>query len=115
MVVGKIEELFAKEITSTEAKNARMKVLVNAENGWEDYVMRVVEVDESGYTPKHSHPWPHINYIFSGKGSLMIDGKENPVEAGSYAFVPGNHLHQFKNIGTDTFKFICIVPKEGHI
>jgi len=114
MVVGNIEKLIANEITSTEAKNAKMKVLVGPDTGWDDYVMRVIEVEVGGYTPKHSHPWPHINYIISGDGELMIDGKNNPVKSGSYAYIPQDHLHQFKNVGNDVFKFICIVPKEGH-
>jgi quercetin dioxygenase-like cupin family protein len=44
----------------------------------------------------------------------MIDGKINEVEEGSFAYVPANALHQFKNVGKKSFKFICIVPKEGH-
>jgi quercetin dioxygenase-like cupin family protein len=76
--------------------------------------MRVVEVQSEGFTPRHSHPWPHINFVISGKGELMIEGEVNKIESGSYAYVPANNLHQFKNIGLETFKFICIVPKEGH-
>ena len=92
-----------------------MKVLISPQEGWEGYVMRVVEVEEGGYTPKHSHPWPHINYFIEGTGELMLDGKMNTVEAGSFAFVPNDTLHQFRNTGTDIFKFICIVPEKGHI
>ncbi|XMB72901.1 cupin domain-containing protein [Mycoplasmatota bacterium WC30] len=114
MVVGNIHELESKLITHPDAENAWMKVLVSPKEGWEDYVMRVVEVGENGFTPKHSHPWPHINYVIDGSGELMIDGKINPVIAGSYAFVPANTLHQFRNAGKVIFKFICIVPKEGH-
>ncbi|MDY0139568.1 MAG: cupin domain-containing protein [Candidatus Izemoplasmatales bacterium] len=114
MVVGNFNNLKAKNIDSPEAKNSKMKVLVSPENGWNDYVMRVVEVEQEGFTPKHSHPWPHINYIIEGKGILMIDGKDNHVEAGSYAYVPSDSLHQFKNDSESVFKFICIVPKEGH-
>jgi quercetin dioxygenase-like cupin family protein len=44
----------------------------------------------------------------------MIEGEVNPVEAGSYAYIPANSLHQFRNVGETQFKFICIVPKEGH-
>jgi quercetin dioxygenase-like cupin family protein len=36
------------------------------------------------------------------------------VEAGSYAYVPADKLHQFRNAGDGMFRFICIVPKEGH-
>jgi quercetin dioxygenase-like cupin family protein len=114
MIVGNFNDLLAKKIESPEAKNAAMKVLVSAESGWEDYVMRVVEVEKDGYTPKHSHPWQHINYIIEGEGILMVDNKDNPVKAGSFAYVPADHIHQFRNASDKPFKFICIVPKEGH-
>lgn len=113
-MVNHLNQTEKKYISNPEAKNAFMKVLVSEKEGWEDYVMRVVEVEKEGYTPKHQHPWPHINYVIQGQGEIMIDGVLNPVEAGSYAFVPADTLHQYKNTGDDVFKFICIVPKHGH-
>jgi len=115
MPVGNINDLAGKEIKSNDALHASMKVLVSPKEGWENYVMRVIEVQKDGYTPKHAHPWPHINYIIEGNGELMIDGQTHQVTSGSYAYVPSNSLHQFRNAGQNVFKFICIVPKEGHI
>ncbi|PKL01391.1 MAG: cupin [Tenericutes bacterium HGW-Tenericutes-1] len=113
-MVGNIKQLESKVITSPEAKDASIQVLVSPNEGWDSHVMRVLEVKQEGYTPKHSHPWPHINYIIEGEGELMIDGEINKVNAGSYAYVPSDTLHQFRNVGKGVFKFICIVPKEGH-
>ncbi len=115
MAIGHISDLVGKEINHPKALDSSMKVLISPKEGWDGYVMRVVEVKENGYTPKHSHPWPHVNYILEGEGELMIDSKNHRVVAGSYAYVPGNAVHQFKNIGKNVFKFICIVPEEGHI
>ncbi len=114
MVIGNINDLFAKEIISPEAKNAKMQVLVSPKEGWEGYVMRVLIVGPEGYTPKHRHDWPHINYIIEGEGELLVGDNIQSVTAGSYAYVPANQLHQFRNIGRKTFKFICIVPEKGH-
>ena len=114
-MIGNIKDLEKIIVNHPSAANTAMKVLVSPSEGWKGYVMRVVEVEEGGFTPKHSHPWPHINYFIEGKGELMIDGKINPVEAGSFAFVPNDSLHQFRNTSSVVFKFICIVPEEGHI
>lgn len=114
MFVGNINELEGKAITSPNALDSMMKVLISPKEGWEGYVMRVIEVNKGGYTPKHSHPWPHINYIIEGNGQLLIDDKFHSVSSGSYAYVPSDTIHQFKNIGNEPFKFICIVPEEGH-
>ncbi len=114
MIVNHLDLLESHVITHPDAKNSFMKVLVSENEGWNDYVMRVVEVEENGFTPRHNHPWPHINYVIEGQGVIMIEGKDNPVKQGSYAYIPSNALHQFKNTGKEMFKFICIVPKEGH-
>lgn len=114
MVVNHFEKVESKKVESPLAKDAYMKVLVSEKEGWDSHVMRVVEVEGFGYTPKHQHPWPHINYVIQGKGNLMINGEDHPLEAGIYAFVPDNALHQFQNKGEETLKFICIVPKKGH-
>lgn len=113
-MVGNMKDLEAKILKSDLVKNASMKVLVGAKEGWDDYVMRVVELGVDGYSPKHQHPWPHINFMIEGTGVVMIDGVNHEVSAGSYSFVPENTIHQFRNTGSEMFKFICIVPKEGH-
>lgn len=97
-----------------QAKDVIMKALVSPEEGWAGYVMRLFKIEAGGHTPKHAHPWPHINYIVSGQGILHLDGKEYEVEAGSFAYVPADKVHQFSNLGKEKFEFICIVPEEGH-
>ena len=115
MIVANEKDVQAIVMESPEVKNAAMKTLISPKEGWDGYVMRVVELDEYGYSPKHTHDWPHVNFIIEGKGSLHIDGKDNPLEAGSYAYVPAGSLHQYKNEGSGKFRFICIVPEEGHV
>ena len=114
MVVGNISNLSSIKIVNSQAKNTEMKVLVSPIEGWEGYVMRVFEVKEDGFTPKHNHPWPQIIYILEGDGEILIDDKINQVTPGSYACIPSMAMHQFRNVGTTTYKFICIVPEEGH-
>lgn len=115
MPVGHVKDLNVIKINHPSSFNSSMKALVSPTEGWEGYVMRVVEVGVEGFTPKHSHPWPHINYMIEGEGELMIDQQTHSVASGSYAFVPPNALHQFRNVGKGVFKFICIVPEEGHV
>ena len=114
MTVSHEQKILASTIESPEVRNAAIKVLVGEKEGWTDHVMRIIELGPDGYSPRHSHPWPHINYMVEGSGTLYMDGRDHPVKAGAYAFVPANTEHQFKNAGNDMFRFICIVPKEGH-
>jgi len=114
MIVAHEKEVEAKTINSPAVKNAAMKVLVGPPQGWSDYVMRIVELDADGFSPEHAHPWPHINYMVEGRGILSMEGRDHPVEQGSYAYIPAGCQHQFRNAGKEMFRFICIVPREGH-
>lgn len=113
-MIGKIKDVAGQNVVSPLAQNAIMKVLVGPNEGWDSHVLRVFELKPNGHTPKHTHAWPHINVVIEGTGVLFLQGVENKVEAGTYAFIPSGELHQFKNTGDQTFKFICIVPREGH-
>jgi quercetin dioxygenase-like cupin family protein len=75
MTVAHEKEVEAKVIDHPAVKNAVMRVLVGPSQGWSDYVMRVVELDLEGFSPKHTHPWPHINYFLEGRGVLEIEGR----------------------------------------
>lgn len=114
MIVAHVKDAEKKVVNHPEAKEATMKVLISQKEGWDGHVMRIFEVEPGGCTPRHQHPWPHINYIIRGSATLHLNGEDNHLTAGSYAFVPAGSLHQFQNTGNETFEFMCIVPEEGH-
>ena len=113
MIVSHRRDVLGTRMDNDQIKNAVKKVLISPTQGWEGYVMREFELGQGGYTPRHTHPWPHINYIIEGEGALHLDGQDYLLEAGSFAFVPNNKLHQFTNTGNGRFVFLCIVPEEG--
>jgi len=113
-MVKTISDLEKIVLSGDHIKNASMKALLFDEDGFTNHVLRVVEVGLGGFTPKHSHPWYHVNYFLEGEGELEMDGIIHQVKPGSFAFVKEKVLHQFRNKGESPFKFICIVPKEGH-
>ena len=101
------------KLESPELKNVIKRTAISQAEGWDGWAMRIFTLGEGGYTPKHSHNWPHINYITEGEGSLFLDGKENPIKTGDTAYIPAGELHQFQNRGSGNMSFICIVPEEG--
>jgi len=114
MFISHINKIAGLEMNKPDVMQGVVKkVLVGPEQGWQGWVMREFSLGAEGYTPRHSHPWPHINYVISGQGTLFLDGQEYSVEAGSIAYVPDNLEHQFRNSGREVFSFICIVPEEG--
>jgi len=115
MIVAHEKDLQRLKLEGESLKNVYKKVLISPQEGWEGHVLRTFELETDGYSPKHSHSWPHINYILKGKGTLHLDGIDHEVEEGSYAYVPGNKVHQFSNRGNEPFIFICIVTEDGEL
>ncbi|WP_027365155.1 cupin domain-containing protein [Desulfotruncus alcoholivorax] len=115
MYVDHVKNIKGTSLTAPGILNATKQTLLGPAQGWQGWVMRLFTLAANGHTPRHSHPWPHINYIVSGKGTLFLNGTEHAVEAGSVAYVPGDAEHQFKNAGSEDFSFICIVPEEGDV
>lgn len=113
MPILKKEDMKMIEVQMDGVKNAYKQTAITEKEGWEGWAMRIFTLKKDGYTPKHTHSWPHINYIVRGEGTLFIDGEERAVKAGDTAFVPGGELHQFRNAGDEDFAFMCIVPEEG--
>lgn len=114
MAVGHESHCEAKAVNHPQALDAAMRVLIGPEDGWDGHVMRVIELEEGGYSPRHTHSWPHINYVVEGVGTLFLNGEEIALQAGSFAFVPDDADHQFRNSGHGKMRFICIVPERGH-
>ncbi|BBB33372.1 conserved hypothetical protein [Thermotomaculum hydrothermale] len=113
MFVSHIDKIEGIKLKGDNLKDAVKKVLIGPKEGWEDHVMRLFSLKEGGYTPKHSHPWIHVNIILEGKGTLFLEGKEYEVERGSVALVPENALHQYRADRGEKLEFICIVPLKG--
>ncbi len=112
-VVGCKDEVTAVPMAGEGVRDVVKRVLVSPAQGWDGWVMRLFDVQPGGHTPKHSHDWPHINFVASGSGVLHLDGVDHPLEAGSYAYVPSNHQHQFRAAADAPLSFVCIVPEGG--
>lgn len=115
MIVGRSSDLAGIQLQGEGINNVVKKVLVSPKEGWEGWVMRLFELGPGGYTPKHRHDWPHINWIVSGEGTLFLEGQEHRLVPGNYAYVPADALHQFKAAENEGLSFICIVPEKGDV
>lgn len=92
------------------ADKASIQVLISADDGAPNFAMRRFTIAPEGYTPLHRHDNEHEVFVLSGKGKLVYEGKEYPLNPGSFALVDPGALHQFRNAGNEDFVFICVVP-----
>jgi quercetin dioxygenase-like cupin family protein len=114
MKIVQLHDVESSQFVGDGVLGVSKQVPVGVDDGSPTMSMRVITVEPCGYTPHHSHPWEHLNYILKGSG-VMVDGNgvEHQITAGMYAFVPPDEEHQFRNASSkDELQFICLVPKD---
>ena len=67
MPLMKNEEMKTIEINMEAAMNVVKQTAISPKEGWDGWVMRIFTLKKDGFTPFHTHDWPHINYIIKGK------------------------------------------------
>ncbi|MBW1713318.1 MAG: cupin domain-containing protein [Deltaproteobacteria bacterium] len=105
MKVKKVKDVAAQEV----GPGATLRWVISAQDGAENFFMRVVEVEAGGQgPPSHSHPYEHEIFILEGRGKVIGDGEERPFETGDVIFIPPDEPHHIEPEGR--LRFICLVP-----
>ena len=113
MKVEKSANIAKKPVAVEGAQGVAIRVLISKDDGAPTFAMRMFEVQPGGHTPLHRHPHEHEVFVLEGTGTLVHEGKEHRLSRETVVFVPGNDEHSFKNTGTSTLRFLCLVPLSG--
>lgn len=110
MLVQKYDEVEKLKVNTEGAKKVSIRWLIGKDSGAPNFYLRHFEIEPGGHTPFHTHTWEHEVYVL--EGNAQINTKENsiPLEQGSFVLVGPEEEHQFENIGSTPFKFLCIIP-----
>ena len=114
MKIIAIDQVGKKEVRMEGASGAWKQLPLGSKDGAPVYSLRVFTLEPGGYTPYHSHPYEHMNFIIEGKGALKNEGGEElELNEGDFALVLPDEKHQYRNKSVDkVFRMICGVPKE---
>ena len=110
MLVRHFTEVKQNKVDTEGAKGVKIRWLISKNEGAPTFAMREFEVEPGGYTPYHSHDWEHEVFILEGEGVAVGTDGETPIKPGMVVFVPGGQMHNFRNTGTQTLRFLCLVP-----
>ncbi len=110
-VVKRISEVEARDISDgVDVVNVTKQLLIGPADGAPTFAVRLFTLAPGGHTPKHSHAFEHGVLVLEGKGELWTASGSHDLSPGTVVFVAPDEEHQFRNTGSDPFKFICIVP-----
>lgn len=76
-----------------------------------NFYLRVFDIAPGGHTPRHAHAWEHEVFVVAGKGKVVLEKREEPLEEGDAVFVEPNEVHQFVNDSSVGMRMICVVPR----
>jgi len=111
MKIVDYKEVKAEAVDFEEAKDVKVRWLISDKDKAPNFAMRLFEVSPGGYSPLHTHNWEHEVFILEGEEGVATDGdKETQIKSGTVVYVAPEEKHQFKNTGSDTLKFLCIIP-----
>ncbi|MHC2995060.1 MAG: cupin domain-containing protein [Candidatus Atribacteria bacterium] len=104
------KEIAAEPVDFEDAKDVKVRWLISEKDKAPNFAMRLFEVTPGGYSPLHTHKWEHEVFILEGEGVATDGAKEYMVKNGTVVYVAPKEKHQFKNTGSETLKFLCLIP-----
>jgi len=137
MLIRRADRVEGTPVTMDGAHAVTMRMMVGRADGAPTFAMRHFTVEPDGHTPRHQHNYEHEVVIVEGQGRVECDGEFHDLYHNlvvhprhtpqAPANVPArcidhtfrilhahvrNRVHQFVNVGTTPFRFLCLVPLE---
>jgi quercetin dioxygenase-like cupin family protein len=114
MKITSLDEVEKCEVDMDGAQGAFKQIPISKQDGTPAYSFRVFTIEPNGFTPYHTHPYEHLNYIIEGRGIIVTEsGEGKEIKKGDFALVLPDEKHQYRNASdTEPFVMICAVPKE---
>lgn len=112
MKITNISQVPAETVVMDGVKDCQYRVAISRKDGAPNFAMRFFEIAPGGYSPLHQHPYEHEVYVTAGTGTVWRDSREVPINPGDVLFIPADERHQFKNPGSETLKFLCLIPAQ---
>ena len=110
MKIRAAQEVTSSPVTMPGAHDCQVRWLIDDKQGAPNFAMRQFEVAPGGYTPRHSHPYEHEIFVLEGEGAVTDGQRERALRAGDCVLIMPGEVHQFRNTGGQSFKFLCLVP-----
>ncbi|MEA3440058.1 MAG: cupin domain-containing protein [Chloroflexota bacterium] len=88
-----------------------MQVLIPPEES-PNFAMRRFVMQPGGGIPNHKNMVEHEQYVLNGHAIIGIGDETFEVQKGDVVFIPAQVPHWYRNIGSEPFEFLCLVPNK---
>lgn len=66
----------------------------------------LTDLAPGGWLGRHRHSHDEVYQVVEGSGVVVLDGREQPVQAGSAVFIPGDVEHGIRNTADVPLRFV---------
>jgi quercetin dioxygenase-like cupin family protein len=99
------------DVTDYGSTGTSIRWLITKENeGAPRFTLRRFEIKPGGQIGIHDHPQEHEIYCLSGQGEVFTHFESVIMGKDDVIYVPPEEPHGYKNVGEDTFVFLCVIP-----
>lgn len=113
MKVNSYQDVAQQPVEMEGSQGCSVRWLLGEKDGAPNFAMRQFEVAAGGFTPRHSHPYEHEVFVLEGEGEVFEGAVPHPLRAGDVVFVKPDEVHQFRNTGQASLKFLCLIPNSA--
>jgi quercetin dioxygenase-like cupin family protein len=103
-------------LPDSSEKYAAGKIVIGPQDEAPNFVFRYFSIEPG----RHSHmPDIHLHdhgvYFLHGKGEVMLDGENYPVQAHDMVYIASNEPHGIINTGDEPLGFLCVIPNKERL
>lgn len=93
-----------------DVSGASVQWLIGPAEGASNFAIRYFEIEPGGWTSRDQHPHDHGVFVLRGQGSVLLGDREHKVSFGDVIYIPPDQVHQLRNVGSEPFGFLCVIP-----
>lgn len=98
----------------TSGNKTYRQVLISSDDA-PNFSMRKFIINPGGFMPLHTNTVEHEQYVLNGSAEITIGEKVFTAKKNDVIYIPAGVEHNYKNVGSEPFEFLCIVPNREDI
>jgi quercetin dioxygenase-like cupin family protein len=112
MIVRNYREVKAEPVV--EEPGVTVRWLVSQLNEAPNFALRLYELEPGAATTAQTHYWDHDVFVLYGRGVVVGEEGEIPLNEGDVVYVPPAERHRFVNRGNEVLRFLMVLPIAQH-
>jgi quercetin dioxygenase-like cupin family protein len=108
MIVRNYRQVKAEPVV--EEPGVAVRWLVSQLDEAPNFALRLYEMEPGAATTDQTHYWEHEVFVLYGRGVVVGEEGEFPLNEGDVVYVPPMERHRFVNRSDEVLRFLMVLP-----